>query len=115
MGNPLFSKTSDAAAPEKQSYHTFRIREIHSSVTEGQLRAWLSSLSAGTQSNIRATSLAPHNNGQTATVTFCYVPKVFQGQPEVMASFGDVQTEVLIDSDFYGITPLHSSAEPSLE
>jgi hypothetical protein len=70
----------------------------------------------GIQSNIRATSLVPYNNGQTATVTFdCDVPKVFQGQPDVMATFGDVQKEVLIDSDFYGITPLYSSAEPSLE
>ncbi|KAI5793482.1 hypothetical protein FPQ18DRAFT_304789 [Pyronema domesticum] len=116
MGALLSSEASDAAAPGKPSYHTFRIREIPSSVTEEQLRVWLSSLSASTpvtQSNIRAKSLVPYNNGQTATVTFCCVPKVFQGQPEVMATFGDVQKEVSIDSDFYGITPLYSSAEPS--
>jgi hypothetical protein len=34
---------------------------------------------------------------------------------EVIAKFVDIQKEVLIDRDFYGITPLYSGAEPSLE
>ncbi|KAI5784274.1 hypothetical protein FPQ18DRAFT_105950 [Pyronema domesticum] len=117
MGANLSSETSDVAAPGKPSSYTFRIREIAKSVTEEQLHTWLTSLSAsisGTQSNIRAVSLAPHINWKTATVTLHSVPKEF-GQTEVMAKFGDIQKEVLIDRDFYGITPLYSGAEPSLD
>lgn len=123
MGASPSSETPDAAAAENPSYHTFRIREIATSVTEEQLKTWLASLSvsiiSGIPSNIRLTSLAPRINWKAATVTFGSVLKEFQactsGQSEVMAQFGDIQKDFLIDRDFYGITPLYSSAKPSFE
>jgi hypothetical protein len=106
-----------------QRSYTFRIQQIEESVTENQILQWLTELSMSiseTESNILHISLAPYNGTKTATVTFRSVPHCFQrcvsNQPELTAKFSGIQSEVLVDQDFYGITPLYcSSSNPSFE
>jgi hypothetical protein len=120
MGASPSSETPVPAAPAKQSYYTFCIRQIENSITEKQLRAWLESLSnstSETQSNIWVLSLASHNQGKTATVMFIDVPQAFKpcksGNLELKAPYQE--DEVLVDYDFYGMRRLHIGVEPGIE
>jgi hypothetical protein len=67
------SLTSGSSDPELH-YYTFRIQSIDESISEEQLKTWLTQLSPsasiGNVTNVLAVSLAPHNGHKTATVTF---------------------------------------------
>lgn len=97
--------TASFEASTKPSSHTYRIQQIKESVTSEQLRQWLGEISAPTPKklrNIQALSLAPYNDTQTATITFYTVPPLFQTcsptQPEMEATFGGKESEVLVDT-----------------
>jgi hypothetical protein len=120
--DPLAPAISDP--PLRKGSHTFRIQALDFSVTEPQLRAWLTELSKSTPepgANIQALSLSPHNDTKTATVTFAHVPAEFKFEKsdthkELLAEIGDEpQSEVIIDSKFLGITPLYCGAKPDVE
>jgi hypothetical protein len=112
--------TSGSSDPELHHY-TFRIQSIDESISEEQLKTWLTQLSPSND-NVLALSLAPHNGHQTATVTFRHVPSEFesmssgkQNSENFIAKIGTLGTDVTVDTDFLGITPLYSGTDPSIE
>lgn len=133
MGGAFSTPDPDPSAPAisdpppRKDSHTFRIQALDFSVTEPQLRAWLTELSKSASesgANIQALSLSPHNDTKTATVTFAQVPAEFKFeksvlQKELLAKIGNgsecKHCEVLIDSKFIGITPLYCGANPEVE
>jgi hypothetical protein len=109
--------TSDSSDPRELHYYTFRIQSIDESINEEQLETWLTQLSPSI-GNVLAISLAPHNGHKTATATFRHVPPEFESAnsgKSLIANIGALKTDVTVDSQFLGITPLYSGADPSIE
>jgi hypothetical protein len=113
--------TSGSSDPERH-YYTFRIQSLDESISEGQVKTWLTQLSPSTV-NILALSLAPHNGHKTATVTFQHVLPEFESassgkksnSENFMEKIGASKPEVTVDTQFLGITRLYSGADPSIE
>jgi hypothetical protein len=117
--------TTDEGLQSKPAHRTFRICLIPCSVTEIQFRQWLESLNWKTsdgdgQNKVLELSLTPYTTWQTATVTVLHTPQEFTrcvpgGNTEIRAKFGEIESDVVIDCDFLGITPLYASSESFVE
>lgn len=117
--------TTDEGLQSKPAHRTFRICLIPCSVTKIQLRQWLKSLNWKTsdgdgQNKVLELSLTPYTTWQTATVTVLLTPQEFTrcvpgGNTEICAKFGEIESVVVIDCDFLGMTPLYASSESSVE
>lgn len=101
----------------------FRISNISSHVTESQVLDSLASLDGQLgQQNVLGWSFAPSaasadaERYRTATVTFKSVPTEFQ--IPTSSGFVDLIADtppVIIDTHFYGLTPLNSGEQPTVE
>jgi hypothetical protein len=102
---------------------TLRLSPLPTSINEIRLRQYLNSLECDAEyqaENILAFSLAPYMNWLVATVTFRQEPSIFaQCRPRSHLPFqlpADLamprESNIIIDCDFYGITPLYSPLKP---
>ncbi|KAI5794181.1 hypothetical protein FPQ18DRAFT_165423 [Pyronema domesticum] len=125
MSVPQVPRPGGAEATQR----TFRICLIDESVTKSQLHEWLRTLkfplhpsvdSRDTvDDNVLALSLVPSYDGsQTAAVTFSHTPRMFipckpRRHIDIAVEIGGIRNdEIVIDCDFYGMTPLYICAEP---
>lgn len=111
-----------ASTKPSSSSRTLRICGIPLHITPEQLRTSLLRLSHGSlQANDLILSLAPFHEAQVATVTFLRgrEPAQFSGcRPghEIYALRLDgVGGNLVVDCDFYGITPLYSAKVPTVD
>jgi hypothetical protein len=100
---------------------TFRISSIPPDVTEHDLRTYLKDLVEDSTEDDFTISLAPYSHGkiQIATVTFtrtepsqfseCKIDERFYLQIEGM------QSRIIVDCDFQGVTSLYNAKEPAVE
>jgi hypothetical protein len=100
---------------------TFRISAIPCHVTKDQLIVYLQQLLPyGTTDEI-IISVVPYSYGKEliATVTFTHrEPARFFAcklGTELSLYFKEMKSNVVIDCDFFGITPLYSAREPAVE
>lgn len=130
----LLPLKGDAAAPIIAGL-AFRISRIPTRISKDQVLQILESLPCGTltgdvtgggQHNVLAWSLAPSassaesENYNTATVTLRSVPIGFPLHgAAVPLNIGLIPNElsinIVVDKNFYGLTPLHSSEHPIVE
>jgi hypothetical protein len=113
----LVSPTSKLE-PDPKKPLTFRLSLIPSSIDEEKLRRCLDSLSYTKQSckKLLALSLVERGGWQVATVTFLEVPSEFQkcsrnNAIDVELDIEGIKSEITIDVDFYGVSPLYSSPQ----
>lgn len=127
LRNSQLSALSQSEPTSPPQSRTFRLSGIPSSVKPEQLRTYLNSLICETQrtgENILALSLAPHLDRLVATVTFVEEPLIFREcrplrsmelpvSTELAESLeADMITDITVDCDFYGITPLYHPPQP---
>jgi hypothetical protein len=97
---------------------TFRISSIPPDVTERDLRTYL--LEDSTQDDFTI-SLAPYSHGkiQIATVTFTRTePSRFsecRTDERLYLRMEGMQSRIIVDCDFQGVTPLYSAKGPTVE
>jgi hypothetical protein len=100
---------------------TFRISSIPPDVTERDLRTYLEDLLEDSTQDDFIISLAPYSNGkgQIATVTFRRTePSPFsecKTNERLYLQNERMQSRIIVDCDFQGITPLYSAKEPTVE
>jgi hypothetical protein len=127
---PKMTKNDDTANITEATHRTFRIRMIDESVTTSQLHEWLKTLefpsvdsSKVVDDNVVEFSLIPSYDGsKTATVTFFHTPLMFipckPGRDISNHDIGHViiggikHNRLVIDCDFYGMTPVYICAQP---
>lgn len=110
-----------ASSPTKAAGLAFRISNIPNHVTEPQILDSLASLGGQLgQQNVLGWSFAPSaasacaERYRTATVTFRSVPIEFP-TPSGFVDLIENTPPVIIDTHFYGLTPLSSPAQPTVE
>jgi hypothetical protein len=100
---------------------TFRISSIPPDVTEHDLRTYLKDLLEDSTQDDFITSLAPYSYGkrQIATVTFTRTePSPFsecKTDERLYLQIEGIQSRIIIDHNFQGVTPLYSAKEPTVE
>jgi hypothetical protein len=100
---------------------TFRISSVPPDVTECDLRTYLKDLVEDSTQDDFIISLAPYSNGkiQIATVTFTRTePSQFsecKTDERLYLQIEGMQSRIIVDCDFQGVTPLYSAKEPTVE
>lgn len=117
--------SSTEPATKQTQGRSLRISLIPISVTASDFRAFLEKLPSRHQSedgdtNILALSLVKDNNSQVSTVCFKSEPDLFlecAPHKEIYVAFDHHGTkhQLVIDCDFFGLTPLYSSEKPGVE
>lgn len=108
-----------------QNARSLRISGIHSSVPYEEFRSFLEGLDAPVSvhnDNVLALSLAPDTSDskQVATVCFKHEPdfiaKCTPGvSVEMKYSDGKTESRLVVDCEFFGLTPLYTAPEPIVE
>lgn len=107
-----------------QNARSLRITGIHSSVPYDEFRSFLGGLDSTLpehNDNVLALSLAPDTSSlQVATVCFRHEPAFFAectpgNTRELSYSSHGAESQLVVDCDFFGLTPLYTAPEPIVE
>ena len=100
---------------------TFRVSNIPPEVTESELRTYLKDLLEDCTPDDFVVSLAPYSYGkrQIATVTFTRreLPPFSDCRTSrrLYLPYDGMGSQIIVDCEFQGVTPLYSAIEPTVE
>ncbi|KAF8535728.1 hypothetical protein BDD12DRAFT_750928 [Trichophaea hybrida] len=113
MRNPIQKRIQ-----QRPNTRTLRIFGVPPQVTKDQLEADLLKLSNESSQGDLKLSLVPANDTQISTVTFPREPPHFTeckpGQ-KISLNVEGICDQLVFDCDFFGMTPLYSATEPTVD